>query len=98
MAAKSAGKSFFFLQNNASGLCRYPVGQKFCRNRSVSEINTFLHFTQKFKMAAKSGGKKIFEKIASRLCRYPMGKKFCQNRSISLRFQDKLIFAFNAEI
>ena len=31
-------------------------------SRSVSEINMFLHFTQKFKMAAKSGGKMIFEK------------------------------------
>ena len=28
---------------------------------SISEINTFLHFTQKFKMATKSGGKTIFE-------------------------------------
>ena len=27
---------------------------------SVSEISTFLHITQKFKMAAKSGGKTIF--------------------------------------
>ena len=31
-------------------------------SRSVSEINTYLHFTQKFKMATKSGGKTIFEK------------------------------------
>ena len=31
-------------------------------SRSVSEMNTFLHFTQKFKMAAKSGGKTIFGK------------------------------------
>ena len=29
---------------------------------SVSEINAFLHLTQKFKMAAKSGGKTIFVK------------------------------------
>ena len=29
---------------------------------SISEINTFLHFTQKFKMVTKSGGKTIFEK------------------------------------
>ena len=29
-------------------------------SRFVSGINTFLHLTQKFKMAAKSGGKKIF--------------------------------------
>ena len=31
-------------------------------SHSVSEINTFLCFTQKFKMAAKSAGKKIFAK------------------------------------
>ena len=29
-------------------------------SRSVSEINAFLRFTQKFKMAAKSVGKTIF--------------------------------------
>ena len=29
----------------------------------VSEINAFLHFTQKFKMATKNGGKMIFGKI-----------------------------------
>ena len=29
---------------------------------SVSEINTFLHFMQKIKMAAKSGGKPKFVK------------------------------------
>ena len=31
-------------------------------SRSVSEINTFLRLTLKFKMAAKSGGKMIFAK------------------------------------
>ena len=115
MVAKSGGKTFF-LKNNASRLCRYPVGQKFCRNRSISlrfrdkhalafyteiqdgrqkwqennflekssvnsantlwvknfveialsrsvcEIKVFLCLRQKFKMAAKSGGKTIFEK------------------------------------
>ena len=29
---------------------------------TISEINMFLHFTQKFKMTAKSGGKTIFGK------------------------------------
>ena len=111
---KVAGKRF--LRKVASRLCKYPVGQKFCRNRpislrfqdkriflfnrnsrwppkvtgkyffceimpvdsadtlwvknfveiplsrSVSEINTFLYFTQKYKMPAKSGRKTIFEK------------------------------------
>ena len=31
-------------------------------SRSISEINVFLHLTQKFKMTAKSGGKMIFAK------------------------------------
>ena len=31
-------------------------------SRSISKINVFLHLTQKFKMAAKSGGKMIFAK------------------------------------
>ena len=35
---------------------------KIALSRSVSEIKTFLHFTQKLKIAAKSGGKTIFWK------------------------------------
>ena len=49
-------------------------------------------------MAAKSGGKIFFDKVASRLCSYPMGQKFCRNHSISLRFWNKRVFVFNAEI
>ena len=49
-------------------------------------------------MATKSGGKIIFAKVASRLCRHPDGQKFRRNRSFSLRYQDKRVFAFNAEI
>ena len=33
---------------------------KITLSRTISEINALLHFTQKFKMAAKSGGKAIF--------------------------------------
>ena len=43
-------------------------------------------------------GKQFLRKIASRLCKYPAGQKFCRNRSISLRFRDKCVFAFKAEI
>ena len=32
-------------------------------SRTVSEINAFLHFMQKFKMATKNGGKTIFWEI-----------------------------------
>ena len=35
---------------------------KIALSRSVSKINTFLHLTQKIKMAAKNGGKMIFQK------------------------------------
>ena len=50
-------------------------------------------------MATKSGGKTFFlQNNASRLCRYPVGQKICRNRSISLRFRDKHVFAFYAEI
>ena len=55
-------------------------------SRTISEINTFLRFTLKFKMAAKNGGKTIFGKVASRLSIYPGGQKYRQNRSISHRF------------
>ena len=40
---------------------------KIALSHSVSDINRFLRLTQKFKMASKSGRKKIFRKIASRL-------------------------------
>ena len=49
-------------------------------------------------MAAKSGGKMILQIVASRLPRPPAGQNFCRNRSISLRYRDKCVFAFNAEI
>ena len=47
----------------AHSLCKYPGDQKFAKialSRTVSEINGFLCFTQKFKMAAKNDGKTIF--------------------------------------
>ena len=66
---------------------------------TISEINVFLHFTQKFKMAAKNSRNRFFlEKVASRLYRYPGGKKFWRKRSIWHRFPDKCVFALYAEI
>ena len=55
-------------------------------SHSISKINAFLRLKQKFKMAAKSGGKTIFEES-------------CQ-KTISLCFRDKLFFffAFHTEI
>ena len=59
---------------------------KIALSHSVSKINAFLCFTQKFKMAAKSDRKAIFEKSTqypSSLLKYPVGRKFQQNPSIS---------------
>ena len=67
-------------------------------SHSVSEINTFLHFTKKFKMAAKSGGENDFSEKSPVDSKYPVGQKFHRNCSISLRFRDKRAFAFKAEI
>ena len=47
---------------------------------------------------SKVTGKQFFGKVANRLCRYPVGQKFRRNCSISLRFRDKHVFAFYAEI
>ena len=54
MAAKNGGKQF--LEKVASQLWGYPSDKNFNKialSRIVSEINAFLHFTQKFKMATK---------------------------------------------
>ena len=91
-----------FLVKVASKLATYPEGQKFRRNRSIS-----LRFRDKqvfaFNAEIQDGlqkwrGKQFLRKFTSRLCRYPVDQKFCRNRSILLRFQDKHVFAFNAEI
>ena len=55
-------------------------------------------FNAEIQDGRQSGGKMKFAKIATRLCRYPVGQKFCWNHSISLRFREKRVFAFNAEI
>ena len=53
-----AGKRF--LGKIVSSHCEYRGGQNFHQSAlsgAISEINVFLHFTQKFKMAAKLAGK-----------------------------------------
>ena len=62
---------------------------------TVSEILRFFHFSQKFKMAAKSGENWNFSILNRILCYYPMGQKFCRNRSISYGFWDINIFCFS---
>ena len=61
---------------------------------TVSEILRFFRFSQKFKMAAKSGENWNFSILYRILCYYPMGQKFCRNRSISYGFWNINIFCF----
>ena len=66
MATKNDGK--MILGKVTSRLSRYPVGPKIVEialSRTVSEINAFWCFTQKFKMAAKNGGKTFWEKFSA---------------------------------
>ena len=59
-------------------------------SHTISEMNVLLRFTQKFKMAAKSGGKAIFVKKLPVDSAYILwDKKFCWNCSITHRFLDK---------
>ena len=99
MAAKIGGKTIF--EKSRQLTLQIPCGSKISSKSLYLApflINMFLRLRQKLKMAAKSGGKTIFGKVASRLCRYSRSQKFCRNCSISLRFQDKHIFAFYTEI
>ena len=59
---------------------------------TVSEINVFLHFTQKFKMAAKNGQENDFWGKSPVDSRYPADQKFRQVSEINT------FFAFYAEI
>ena len=60
-----------FLRIEQSILHIYPMGQKFCRNRSIShslgDTSKFYHFCQKFKMAAIFGKRKNFFKTVQSL-------------------------------
>ena len=60
MAAESGEKTI--LRKVTSGLCGSKNFVQIALSDSISEINTFLCLTQKFKMAAKSGRKMIFAK------------------------------------
>ena len=65
-------------------------------SRTISEIKVFLHFTQKFKMTAKYGGKRFLRKVPSILSRYPAGQKFRRNFSISHHFRGKWVLCRNS--
>ena len=65
---------------------------------TVSEILRFFPFSQKFKMAAKSGENRNFLILYRILFYYPVSQKFCPNRFISYGFRDIKIFSFFAKI
>ena len=64
MATKSGGKTIFgkYSPVHSADNLRVKNLVEIAVSRSISEINRFLRFTQKFKMAAKSGRKTIFAK------------------------------------
>ena len=66
---------------------------------TISVINVFLCFTQKFKMATKNGEKTVFGKKCHLSLWIPWGgggQKFQRNHSISHRFRDKCILHRNS--
>ena len=99
-----AGKKVFEKQSqdnstDALGVKNYVQIALSC---TVSKKNAFLHFTQKFKMAAKNGRKINFRKIACSLC-ITLGVKKISAKSLYqtetpflrsvLRFMQKLKMA-----
>ena len=64
MAPKSGRKTLFSKKSPVDSAYTLWVKNfvKIALSRSLSKINAFLRFTQKFKMAAKSGEKTIFGK------------------------------------
>ena len=85
-----------------SRLYRYPGGKIFCRNRSIlhcfRDKCIFAFYTEIQDGYQKWRGKRFLGKVVRKSCIYPTGKKSCRNCSILHPFQDKCIFAFNAEI
>ena len=83
-----------FLQKVASRLCRYPVGQKFCQNRSL-----LLHFQYEcifvFNTEIQDGRQKWRENVfffCEAMPEDSADSLRLKNRSISLRFRDKHVF------
>ena len=62
MAAKSGGKVIFCEKSpvDSADTLWVKIFVEIALSRSISKINALLHFTQKFKMAAKSGRQVIF--------------------------------------
>ena len=62
------------------------------RSCTVPEINLFLHFTQKFKTAAKNGGKEIFVKCCQSTLQIPCGSKISSKSLYLTPFPIKMHF------
>ena len=86
-----------------------PTGFKICLwcffhffSHTIPNINAFLHFTKKFNMAAKNGGKAIFVKghqyTLQIPCRLKISLKSLYLADSHTVSKDDCIFAFYAEI
>ena len=77
ISAKSGGKTFFGekLPVEFSYTLWVKNFVEIALSRFVSEIKAFLCFTQKFKIAAKSGGKTIFGKSRQYILHIPSGSR-----------------------
>ena len=92
MATKNWRESDFckMSQVHSADTLQVPNFVEIALSHTVSKMNELLHFTQKFKRAAKSGGKAIFAKKSPVDSAYILwDKKFCRNRSITHHFRDK---------
>ena len=71
MAAKSGGKMLFCKSSPVGSVDTLWVKNfvEIPLSRSVYKINMLLHFTQKFKMATRNGGKRFLGKVANRHCK-----------------------------
>ena len=97
MAAKSGGENNFCetLPVDSADTLRIKNFIEIALARSISEINAFLSFTQKFKMAAKIGGEKDFcENLPVVSSDTLWVKKFVKITLIMHCFRDKRVFAF----
>ena len=77
------------------------MGKKFCQNRSISlysEINVLLHFTQKFKVVAKSGGDSDFCLKLSVDSSYTLRAKNFVEIALSCTVSEVSVFMFHTEI
>ena len=100
MATKRGGKTRLVKRHKYS--LEIPCGLKVL-SKSLYPATFRDKLIFRFYAEIKDGHQKLREndflrKVTSRHFRYPVGQKFCQNRSISLRFQNKLVFMFYAEI